>query len=342
MRKIFIAMMVLAVVGLFAGCEKIEEALSAKEIKAEQDEKYNEAETPEKEEIVVINEEDVQTKVNVEIPDADDMQAVIKAAYELFVLANQNDQKCLRRLAYTRNLVSTMGIEARNLIIEVKNNEEYLKYDFQPDVKKLGITVEGHAKATYAKVGLEKAYYVEAKDCVIDDDWQGYGVFDDAEGTLAIDTDRLYFHASHKPLYCVTEAVVSPDTIESATLTHDDAGGYYTIVFHLNAKKASKYLLHNLRDGSDMNDAKYESITETIEIWDNGFFKSFLSVDKWSGTKVIKINSTIHYETTYSYSADDCDLAQYSNGYYADIKAAAEKANADALAQKDEEQQDAA
>ena len=335
MRKIFTTILIVTILMLLVGCDKPEETITEQDIEAEREALYNTAEASDS--YVIIDAEHYTEKVEVSVParadyDTDEAfdAAVKEEAYELFKLANRNDQNCLRRLAYTQNLVTTVGVEAKNLVIDLKNGEEYLKYDFQPVVKKLGITVDGHGKATYTRLGLDSAYYVEVGDSVINDDWTGYADFGGAEGTLTTRTDMLYFHASQRQAYCVTEAVVNAGTIQHATLTHNDAEGYYTIVFELDPKAtgAARYLLPSLRNNSGMSNAKYTSITETIEIWDNGFFKRFLSVDKWSGTKVVTISSVINFDTVYYYDAESCRLSRYCNGYYDDIRRLAEAANA--------------
>lgn len=332
MKKLMTSILIVTMLALLFACDKPEEAIDQAQVELEEEERYQSAEAGE--DYVIINAETYTEKADVVVPNraeyADDKayaDAVKQAAYELYLMANRNDQNCLRRLAYTHNTVTTVGVEARNLVISLKNGDEYLKYDFQPDVKKLGITVDGHAKATYARLGLEKAYYVEVRDCVIDDDWTGYANFGDAEGTLTTDTDRLYFHASQKQLYLATDAIIDLDTIQNATLEHNDAEGYYRLVLELDASStgAARYLVPLLRKNSGMIKAKYTSITETIEIWDNGFFKRFLSVDKWSSSV---ISSTINYDTAYYYDEASCDLTKYSNNYYATIKALAEAANA--------------
>lgn len=334
-KKLFISLLIVSLLCVFVGC-KSEQALSTQEVAAEKDADFQSAEASES--YVVINEETYAEKVDVTLParsayDSDDAyaEAVKAEALELFKIANANDQNCLRRLALTQNLVSTVGVDAKNLVVDLKNGEEYLKYDFQPDVKKFGITVDGHAKATYARLGLAKAYYVEIGDSKIDADWNGTASFGDTEGELTVDTARLCFHASQKQAYCVTEAVVNLKTIRSATLTHNDEEGYYTIVFDLDPTStgAARYLLPSLRKNSGMNNAKYTSITETIEIWDNGFFKRFLSVDKWSSSV---ITSTINFDTAYYYDADSCDMTKYNANYYATIKVKAATANAEAAA----------
>lgn len=330
MKKLIVTILTMGILGALTGCQNVTPAVDPATIKAEQDALYEETAAPQEDSYVVIDEESYTERVQIEVPSAEDEQAVKEAAYQLFQIANRNDQNCLRRLAYTQNLVTTAGIEARNLVIDLKNGDEYLKYDLQPAIRAtvLKISVDGHGKVTYARLGLDKAYYVAVDDSVINADWTGYADFGDTQGTLTTDTDRLYFHASQKPLYSVTEAVVNLDTITHATLTHNDAEGYYTIRFQLDPTAASKVLLPNLRKNSGINNAKYVSITETIEIWDNGFFKHFLSEDEWSGTKVVPIKSTIHFDTEYSYSAADCNLSAYCNGYYNTIRAAAEAANA--------------
>lgn len=73
-----------------------------------------------------------------------------------------------------------------------------------------------------------------------------------------------------------------------------------------NPLTTSKTLV-NLKKGAG-DSAVYTSISEYIEIWDNGYFKSFLSTDKWKSNT---LKAVLPYHTTYSYNQLDCDIHSY-------------------------------
>lgn len=266
------------------------------------------------------------------IPAAEDTEATIQLAYQLYAAANRNDQNCRRRVANSQCIATTNGKVNNSIELEIKNEDEYLKYEYRPfashKILFIKITIDGYGRATYARRDLARSYQVEVDDSVIKD-WVGKADFGDTQGTLYLNTDEFYFHASQLPLYEATEAIVLPETIRSATVTHDDEGGFYTVYMELNVNVATtvRILEPKLQANSGLNDAYYQSIVKTFEIWDNGFFKSATSLDKWVAVGEI-VKGTIDFRTSYGYSEAECDMNAYNDGYYTTIKAKCEAANA--------------
>ena len=268
--------------------------------------------------------------VSPQVVDAPSDSDVILAAYQMYEIANRNDQNCAMRLAYSQCLVTTAGQVAKNVVYEIKNGEEYLKYDYRPVAKLLGIKVaDGYGYATYTNLSLEHSYFVDAGASTIRD-WVGHADFSSpVTSKLSTATSKIYFHPSQDPKFEAAGAVILPSTVTEASITHNDVEGYYVVRFVLDAsnKVTTRNLLRNLQSSSSMTkNAQYTSFVETFEIWDNGMFKHFLSVDEW---KAGAIKSTIHYDTSYSYTAQDCDMTAYNDNYYATIKALAIAANAE-------------
>ena len=291
-----------------------------------QQEENLEPETP----VYAYVKEDGNLAVNPQMVDAPSNEDVILAAYQMYDIANRNDQNCAMRLAYSQCLVTTSGSKAKNVVYEIKNGDEYLKYDFRPTVKLVGIPVaDGYGYATYTRLDLEYSYFVDAGESRIRD-WVGSADFSNpVQSCLSTPTSKIYFHASQAPNYEAAGAVILPITVTEASITHNDKEGYYEVCFVLDASNriTTKNLLTKLRNSSSMTKkANYTSFVETFQIWDSGMFKHFLSVDEW---KAGAISSTIHYDTSYSYTAEDCDLSAYNDNYYATIKALAEAANSE-------------
>ncbi|HPD02573.1 MAG TPA: hypothetical protein PK245_04345, partial [Clostridia bacterium] len=73
--------------------------------------------------------------------------------------------------------------------------------------------------------------------------------------------------------------------------------------------------LVELREGAG-DEAQYLSIVSTFEVWDNGYFKYFLSNDSWSGGV---ISGDLDFETYFYYDDESCDIGNYQ--YMKDLAA---------------------
>lgn len=263
--------------------------------------------------------------------DPEDTEALKLLACALYNKANELAQKCDHRYAASTCIVKSgvkmgktiMGASVTEMIYVIKSGTEYYKLDYQPSLKAWGATLaQGHGKATYASMALDKAYYVQASDSEKVDD--GYHAdFSDPQEIKWV--DRPYFNAEQEIKYTETEMGILPETIKTVIVTHNDEEGYWHIELDLDTSnpKTTEIPLPKLRSNDETKDATYESIYETIEIWDNGMYKLFYSMDNWDGS----IAGTIDYKTEISYSAAMCDLSQYE--FFADIKEAAQNADPD-------------
>ena len=265
--------------------------------------------------------EDIYPDLNYAMPaDTSDTEALKDLAYRLYAKANELAQKCPRRAAISICLVETTGLPVVGQITDVKNGDEYYKLDYQEPAMIGPITASpAHAKATYANIALPDAYYMQLGEIQVNDDkftadWS-------KEPDVTEWQTIPYFHPSQELLFQQTDMWILPETIKSVTLTHNDEEGYWYMVLELDVKndKTTEITQAKLRSSSDTTKkAKYTSIVETIEIWDNGMFKSFMSMDEW---KAGIISSKIDYRTYISYDADACDVTKMDN--YAGIRAAA-------------------
>ena len=292
MKKILISLMLLTTLFVFVGCHKVEGALTQEEVKAQKEAQYNDASVEE----IYVSFDTSTEPLNLAVPAETDQAALKALAVQMYDKACWNDQHCVRRLAYTQDLITAtatvISAQLRNLVLKIKNGDECLQYDLQPNKKTKTMTFDGHGEAMYAKVGLAHPYYERVDNskstplsCRVSEDWVGSCDFSNAKRWLSSEpTDMLYFHSTHKSLYTATDAIITVDTIKAATITHNDEEGYYTLHLELDPDPASVYMLANLRASNTMMaNAWYESINETIEIWDNGFFKRFLSEDQCVG-----------------------------------------------------------
>lgn len=257
------------------------------------------------------------------------------AAYQLYEAANRVWQNRKQGMSFSTCYVVNPIVLAKKVVGQteahevkylIKNGDEYLSYDVR--AKSTGAPAFGKAK--YAQIGLNNSYYVEVDNGVVTAKWDSDCDFDKPKvSKTAEPTDSVYFHASQEPKFNLTEAYILPNTISTASIEHNDAEGYYTVQIELDVSnpKTTEILLPNLRSGGGVmtSNAKYTSMSETIEIWDDGSFKAFRSVDNWEAGIV---KCTIDYNTTFSYTDDDCDMSVYYDNFYATIKSLCEQANA--------------
>ena len=121
--------------------------------------------------------------------------------------------------------------------------------------------------------------------------------------------------------YAQTDQVINKNTIKNATVEfiESDEGNYYRLIIALdtNNPETTSISIENLRKGADDENAAYYDMVETIEIWDNGYFKKFRSIDKWTAKNGL-ISSVIDYDTYFYY---DEEFAVTENYYdFDDVK----------------------
>ncbi len=81
-------------------------------------------------------------------------------------------------------------------------------------------------------------------------------------------------------------------------------------------KKTVKDGIKDLQNGAGDKDATYTSIIETIEIWDNGRYKTYNTYDGWTaphihGMRLISATSANDYRTTFYYDAYSLNINNY-------------------------------
>lgn len=256
------------------------------------------------------------------IPEASDLEGHIALAYWLYDNANKLDQQCDMRIATSYCPVKTtmsitigkisvpIEVQIDAYVYDIKSGEEYFKSEYQVAMQGLGALASKfkknmvYGKSSYYALGMEEMVVFYAENATIENgrpvsDWN------DCEVSAA---PIPYFHASQELLYEKTDIVIRPETILSASVSYDQSG-FYKITMELDVENelTTSKTLTNLR--SNAGDAAiYNSIYEEIEIWDNGYFKDFLSTDKWTCDN---ISAELPYRTTYSYSEEDCDIRSY-------------------------------
>ena len=256
---------------------------------------------------------------------------IIHLCYALYNTANLN-YKEVNACAYEVNSLTsvvTAGLEApvNGYRYCLKSGEEYFftEYSIPPEDSTMGAIMgsfvaesSNFARRQYGTV--EMTQLVEQKTLkpkhtlsdgkhLFEADW--------SKATTNKYVDLPIFCASQEDDYSYTDIVINTNTISSANLSYDAVQGVYTMDLTLDCTKyeTTKNTIKNVRDSSGCRDAVYTSISEKIKIWDNGYFKYFLSVDNWQGTGGTgNMTSTINFETNFFYDEEHLSLSNYQYG----------------------------
>lgn len=111
-------------------------------------------------------------------------------------------------------------------------------------------------------------------------------------------------------------------TIQSATVKHNDAGGYYEVELVMNTKKEySTYdTIWAIRDaeGANSQNARYKKINLSFKLWDNGYFKEATLSEYWEcknakphGISVALMKADQSYNMQFTYDKTDCDNTRF-------------------------------
>lgn len=258
-------------------------------------------------------------------------EEIIHICCALYNTANAN-YKNIGACAYEVNsftTVITAGLEApvSGYRYCLKNGEEYFytEYSIPPEDSVIG-AIMGAFVANSSNFALRRYGTVEMTQMVEQKalkpkhtavDGKHFFEADWSKAVTNSNVDLPVFCASQDGEFSYTDIVISPATVKTATLNYDAALEIYTMKLNLDCgnPETTKNTLSNVRASSGCSDASYTSITEEIKIWDNGYFKYFLSVDGWKGTgNMGKMVSTINFETNFFYDSAHLDLANYQYG----------------------------
>lgn len=253
------------------------------------------------------------------IPEADDTEGHIALAYELYSNANKLDQQCAKRIATSYCPVKTtmkvlgvdIDVQVDAYVYDIKNDNEYFLLEYQVAMSGLGALASKfsndmvYGRASYCTLDMDEIVVHYVDNATIED---GKPTADWSNPEILSDT-KPYFNATQDLLYEKTDIIISPDTITSATVSYDEVECIYNIEMELDVNNplTTSKTIENLQAGAG-DAAVYTSITEQIQIWDNGYYKHFLSTDKWESGS---LSAELPYETAYSYLEADCNIHSY-------------------------------
>lgn len=244
------------------------------------------------------------------IPEEGETEETIALAVRMFDNANEL-YKQVKYCRYSTYGSIKAGANCERYIFNVKNENEWYSSEVQHVENPLvAIFSPSFLTLKYGNLDYGKAVVLNAtKDISVSKET---GVpYGDLSSATASEEDLPIFNVAQNGKHIQTDFVITEETVKSATITHNDEEGYFTVTIELDVQneEAIAKPWADLKESS--KDAKYTSCTEIIEIWDSGHYKYFNAIDKWTGTAVVKINAVIDYKTYFTYDKSDCNLNDY-------------------------------
>ena len=251
-------------------------------------------------------------------------------AYDLYTLANKNFKEA-EKAAYAINCTTEMmASKVTGYQYMVKNADEYFytEYSFVEDgglgpfMSVISPDSTAYAARSYTNKSLEFIYkkLVHSPTMTVDEnnkitfhtDWE---TDSDMKNT---EEEKKIYYKDQAEAYEYTEQRILPETILTAEVEYNAEEGYYTLTLELDVtnEKTTEITRPNLRESSGSSDADYYKMIETIEIWDNGYFKYFRSQDSWKGKLfggVMTLDSKLDYITNFYYDDTNCNPANYQD-----------------------------
>lgn len=245
------------------------------------------------------------------IYDENSTQEELKALVErVYKNACELDQKLEYRRTDVVCNVTTVGTMVQ-YVTTIKNGNEYVRLETQvpdgetPSLMKSILKDQIYFKGDYADMQHEKAVEIETKKGVSYED----GVISaDLDSVNVSYVDKPYFNASQELKYTQTDFVITKDTIKDVSISHNDEEGFYIVELSVDVENEEAIAKPYANLSSNVKKAKYLSVREHIEIWDNGYFRAFYSLDNWKGTVVVSIEGDIDYRTYFVYDEAQCQI----------------------------------
>ena len=263
-----------------------------------------------------------------------------KAIY-LYELANRNYISCDKSAYFvqaTNDMKMTIGItipiQAYLYIYSLRTLDEYYKTEYSVPNGSVGSLFAkedtDYAIRAYQDLTMDYCYAQKAYTPAVDEtgeynslnvDWGDKNIVPAKK--WKVEQEKEIFSKKQNETYYQTKLTINKNTIKDVKveLKEEKDGNYYEIVITLNPDVEETYArnIENLRKGAG-DDAYYKSMVETIQIWDNGYYKSFRSLDSWVG-KGGNLTSDMDYFYTFYYEDEAGTVDSYK--YFTDAKTVA-------------------
>ena len=262
-------------------------------------------------------------KLNWDMPDPNNQEAVKLFAEQLYLKANELYKNTENVAMMVRSSTAMMGgkVNVPGYRYIVKNGDQYnyIEYSFilstgDPTEDLLsGIAGAVEPKNTkfalrkYKDASLDKVLVERVVDPVpefkFSEETGGNEYKVDWTNVMQEEEEhKIIYYAAQPELYEQTEQKISAETIISAEVTYYEQEGYYKLVLELDPNLATDITRARLIASTGNSSAAYTRLTQTIEIWDNGYFRYFRAQDDWgTSTGFIKLSSEIDFNTYFYY-----------------------------------------
>ncbi len=262
------------------------------------------------------------------IPSSEDQDAMIACALKLYRTANYNLQHDDAVAYAVHTNTEVLKVNTGGIRYTIKNGDEFFNADYFYVPTDASGSLAKAASPEYTNYGYRR-YYNKALGIGREQKAKELNYKKQSNGQIlfSVDWTDLYFDneiempdefAESGASYKYYNFTWDTDTIKSAAVEYNEEGGYYKMVVELDAsnKKTVKDGIKDLQNGAGDKDAKYTSIIETIEIWDNGRYKTYNTYDGWTsphihGMKLISATSANDYRTTFYYDAYSLNINNY-------------------------------
>ncbi len=89
----------------------------------------------------------------------------------------------------------------------------------------------------------------------------------------------------------------TPDAITNTAVAHNEEEGFYRVEFELDISKKGtdayedtvRYARDGLREAANSKNLDYVSYKVIVEIWDNGYIRTYYSEENWEATLTVKV-----------------------------------------------------
>lgn len=265
----------------------------------------------------------------------------IEAAEKLYALANENTQKTdafALSIKYSTciniNLLGAkMSIPVVGLRYQLKNGTEYYATEYaMPEGEGVGVLAGWFAKessmfASRSYVDIQKMDYMYSEKSysptfTVDETTGAVTIVSDFTSDNMVDTKKwakeqavpTFSVKQNKPYYVANRPMTKTNILDAEIeYIRSAEGNYYKVVLELDVDKKETWenTIEELRSGAG-DDAKYDKMTETLEIWENGYYKRFHSLDLCSA-KGGFMTFDFNFDTSFFYGENSLKPSSYDN-----------------------------
>lgn len=269
-----------------------------------------------------------------------DETELIRLAARMYDVANRNTQD-LENVAFiikynstiSLNLGVSLPIPIQGYRYQLKNGTEYYATEYAiPGSSGLGgmagqFSKENSHFASRSYGDASKAEYLYSQKSyapsIVMDEKTNEPVITSDFSEKNLVPEKLWSPKQPLPYYCSVQSErfyaanrsMSENNILSASIEKckGQSGDYYRLIIELDVTKEETWerTIDELRQGT-APDGHYTSMTEIIDIWENGYYKSFRSLDK-SEWKKGGFSMDFDYNTYYFYDDAHTTPTAYSN-----------------------------